>query len=191
MMIMELQTIVSRNMKPTEPAVVTVGAIKGGAQYNIIPDEVTLQLTIRTFTEDVRQLVHRRINEIARGTAIAAGLPEDKMPVVSIANDFTPANFNNPDLIDKLTASASKAIGSQNVVEAEAQMVAEDFSRYGKTEHKVPTALFWLGTVPDERLKKSDLPGLHSPFYYPAPQKSLETGILVTSQSLLDLFKGA
>ncbi len=191
MMIMELQTIVSRNMKPTEPAVVTVGAIKGGAQYNIIPDEVTLQLTIRTFTEDVRQLVHRRINEIARGTAIAAGLPEDKMPVVSIANDFTPANFNNPDLIDKLTASASKAIGSQNVVEAEAQMVAEDFSRYGKTEHKVPTALFWLGTVPDERLKKSDLPGLHSPFYYPAPQKSLETGILVTTQSLLDLFKGA
>ncbi len=191
MMIMELQTIVSRSVKPTDPAVVTVGAIKGGTQYNIIPDEVTLQLTIRTFSEDVRQLVHRRIKEIAKGTALAAGLPEDKMPVVTLANDYTPANFNHPDLIDKLTASAAKAVGSQNVVEAEPQMVGEDFSRYGKTEHKVPTALFWLGTVPDERLKNSDLPGLHSPFYYPAPQKSLETGILVTAQSLLDLFKGA
>ncbi|MBK6948672.1 MAG: amidohydrolase [Haliscomenobacter sp.] len=118
MMIMELQTIVSRSMKPTEPAVVTVGAIKGGTQYNIIPDEVTLQLTIRTFSEEVRQLVHRRIKEIAKGTAIAAGLPEDKMPVVTLANDFTPANFNHPDLIDKLSASAVKAVGSQNVIEA-------------------------------------------------------------------------
>lgn len=189
--VMELQTIVSRNMKPTEPAVVTVGAIKGGTKHNIIPDNVVLQLTVRTTTEAARQLVHRRIQEIARGTAIAAGLPEDKMPEVTFSVTNTPANFNNHDLVDKIQASAAKAIGADNVVPAELQMVGEDFARYGTTEHNVPTVLYWLGTVPDERLQTKDLPGLHSPFYYPAPQKSLETGIAVSSQTLIDLFNQA
>ncbi|MCB9081140.1 MAG: amidohydrolase [Lewinellaceae bacterium] len=189
MIIMDLQTIVSRNLKPIESAVITVGAIKGGTKHNIIPDEVTLQLTVRTFKQEVRDMVHRRIKEVCRGIAIAAGLPEDKMPEVIIPEGFTPANYNNPDLVDRLSASAAKAIGAANVIDAEVQMVAEDFSRYGQTKHQVPTVLYWLGTVPDERLQKQDLPGLHSPFYYPAPEKSLETGILVTCQGLIDLFK--
>ncbi len=188
MIVMELQTIVSRNLKPTESAVVTVGAIKGGIKHNIIPDEVTLKLTVRTYSEDVRQMVHRRIKEISRGVAIAAGLPEEKMPEVVIPDSFTPANYNDPDLVDKLTASASTAIGKENVIYAEPQMVGEDFSRYGQTAHKVPTVLFWLGTVPDARMKSGYLPGLHSPFYYPEPKKSIESGVSVVSQSLLDLF---
>ncbi|MCB0847941.1 MAG: amidohydrolase, partial [Bacteroidetes bacterium] len=73
-------------------------------------------------------------------------------------------------------------------VYAEPQMVGEDFARYGQTEHKVPTVLYWLGTVPDERMKNNDLPGLHSPFYYPAPEKSLETAISVNTRVLMDLF---
>ncbi len=190
MIVMELQTIVSRSMKPTEPAVVTVGAIKGGTKHNIIPDEVTLQLTVRTFTDDVRQLVHRRIKEICRGVAIAAGLPEEKMPEVSIPKIFTPSNYNHPDLTDRLAASARKTIGESAVLEAERQMVGEDFARFGQTEHKVPTVLYWLGTAPAERIKNNDLPGLHSPFYYPDPEKSLETGIMVTAQGLIDLFGG-
>ena len=190
MIVMELQTIVSRNMKPTEPAVVTVGAIKGGTKHNIIPDEVTLQLSVRTVTEESRQMVHRRIEEISRGVAIAAGLPEDKMPKVQFGVTFTPANFNDHLMVDRMKSSAQKAIGESNVVEAEMQMVGEDFARYGRTEHKVPTVLYWLGTVPDARLKSKDMPGLHSPFYYPDPNKSLETGILVSSQSLMDLFNG-
>ncbi|MCB0601371.1 MAG: amidohydrolase [Saprospiraceae bacterium] len=186
-MVMELQTIVSRSVPPTESAVVTVGAIKGGTVHNIIPDEVTLLLTVRTFKEEVRQLVHRRIKEIARGVAISAGLPEDKMPVVTIPDVFTPANFNNPDLVDKLRISAVKTIGSDLVAETEPLTIGEDFSRYGQTADQVPTVLCWLGTVPDERLDQSDLPGLHSPYYYPAIEKSLITGIGVTVQSLLDL----
>jgi hippurate hydrolase len=188
MIVMDLQTIVSRNLKPTESAVVTVGAIQGGVKHNIIPDEVVLKLTVRTYTEEVRLMVHKRIREISRGVAIAAGLPEDKLPVVNIPEEFTPANYNNPELVDKLTASAGKAIGTENVIYAEPQMVGEDFSRYGKTEHQVPTVLYWLGTVPDERMKSGDLPGLHSPFYYPDPRKSIETGVKVTSQGLMDLF---
>ncbi|MEQ9403117.1 MAG: amidohydrolase [Cyclobacteriaceae bacterium] len=188
MIVMDLQTIVSRNLKPTESAVVTVGAIQGGVKHNIIPDQVTLKLTVRTYAEEVRQMVHRRIREISTGIAMAAGLPEDKMPEVIIPDVFTPANYNNPELVDKLTASANQAIGSENVLYAEPQMVGEDFSRYGTTEHKVPTALYWLGTVPSARIESGDMPGLHSPFYYPDPAKSIETAVKVTSQGLVDLF---
>ena len=188
MIVMDLQTIASRSVKPIDDVVVTVGAIKGGTKHNIIPDEVTLQLTIRTFTEEVRQLVHKRIEEISRGVAIAAGLPEEKMPEVTFLTAYTPANFNNTELIEAMRQSAAKVIDADKIMEAEPQMVAEDFSLYGKTEHKVPTVLFWLGTVPDHRIQSGDLPGLHSPFYYPEPAKSLETGVAVVSQTILDLF---
>ncbi len=190
MIVMDLQTIASRSIKPIDDVVVTVGAIKGGTKHNIIPDEVSLQLTVRTFTEEVRQLVHRRIREISRGVAIAAGLPEDKMPEVIIPDVFTPANYNNPELVKRIESSAKKIIGTNNVVEAEPQMVGEDFARFGKTKEQVPTALFWLGTVPDERMRSGDLPGLHSPFYYPEPTKSIQTGVEVVSQTLIDLFGG-
>ena len=189
MMVMDLQTIVSRNIKPIEDAVVTVGAIKGGTVHNIIPDEVTLKLTIRTYKPEVRDLIFKRIREIARGTAIAAGLPEDKMPSVTFKPSGTPANYNDPSLTKKVIASAGKVIGASNILAAEPQMVGEDYSRYSQTEHKVPTILYWLGTVPDARMKSGEeLPGLHSPFYYPDPSLSIETGVGVTSQALMDLF---
>ncbi len=189
MIVMDLQTIASRSVKPVDDVVVTVGAIKGGTKHNIIPDEVSLQLTIRTFTEEVRQLVHKRIEEISRGVAIAAGLPEEKMPEVTFSTAYTPANYNDPSLIASMRESALKVIDSESVMEAEPQMVAEDFSLYSKTSHQVPTALFWLGTVPDHRIQSGDLPGLHSPFYYPDPSKSLETGVAFVSQAMLDLLK--
>ncbi len=187
MIIMDLQTIVSRNVKPVDDVVITVGAIKGGTKHNIIPDEVLLQLTIRTFSEEVRQYVHKRIEEVSRGVAIAAGLPEDKMPAVSFSDAFTPANYNDPELTKAMRISASKVIEPAFVMEEEPQMVGEDFAMYGKTSHDVPTVLFWLGTVPAHRIESGDLPGLHSPFYYPDPAKSLETGVAVVSQSMLDL----
>lgn len=189
MIVMDLQTIVSRNLKPTDAAVITVGAIKGGIKHNIIPDEVTLKLTVRTYTEEVRRMVHKRIKEVCRGIAIAAGLPEDKMPEVVIPDTFTPANYNDPALVDRLVASAAAAIGEENVVDAEPQMVGEDFSRFGQTEHDVPTVLFWLGTVPEHRVESGDMPGLHSPFYYPDPETSIETGVNVVTKSLLDIFE--
>ncbi|RLD18028.1 MAG: amidohydrolase [Bacteroidetes bacterium] len=190
MIVMDLQTIVSRSMKPTEAAVVTVGAIQGGVKHNIIPDEVILKLTVRTYKKDVREMVHRRIREIARGIAIAAGLPEDKMPDVHIPEASTPANFNDPDLVDAMTASGAKVIGADNVIYAEPQMVGEDFSMYGSTEDDVPTVLYWLGTVTQEKIDKGNLPGLHSPYYFPIPEKTIETGVAVTTQSLIDLFNG-
>ena len=189
MIVMDLQTIVSRNLKPTESAVITIGAIKGGTKHNIISDEVTLQLTLRTYKEEVRQMVHRRIREISRGIAIAAGLPEDKMPEVIIPDIFTPANYNEPKLTKIITAVAQKAIGTDNVAYAEPLMLGEDFARYGNTEHKVPTVLYWLGTVHEDRRESGDLPGLHSPYYYPEIETSLKTGIKVNTEVLMDLLK--
>lgn len=188
MMVMELQTIVSRTMKPTEPAVITVGAIKGGTKHNIIPDEVTLKLTVRTFSDQVRAKIHRRIREIARGVAIAAGLPEDRMPEVIIPDTRGLANWNDAALVDKLSSSAIKVIGADKVVQAEPQMVSEDFALYGQYKTKLPTVLYWLGTVPPDQIKREDLPGLHSPYYYPDLRPTLRTGVSVTTQSLLDLF---
>ena len=103
LIVMELQTIVSRNVKPIDDAVITVGAIQGGIKHNIIPDEVTLKLTVRTYTQEVRDLVHKRIREICKGIAISAGLPEDKMPEVTIPEVYTPANYNHPELTYPIT----------------------------------------------------------------------------------------
>ena len=188
MLVMELQTIVSRNLDPIESAVVTVGAIKGGTVHNIIPDKVTLKLTIRTFKAEVLEMVNKRIKEIAKGMGIAAGLPEDKLPEVVIKG-AGPANYNNPAMAARVVESAVSVIGKENVIDEEPPvMLSEDFSYYGQTVHKVPTVFYWLGTVPDARMKSGDLPGLHSPFYYPQPEISIETGVGVTSQALLDLF---
>jgi len=188
LIVMDLQTIVSRNLKPTESAVVTVGAFQGGIKHNIIPDKVTLKLTVRTYKEDVRQMVHRRIKEIADGIAKAAGVPDNLMPEVIIPNDFTPANYNTPELVDKMVASANNAIGEEYVEIAEPLMLGEDFSMYGHTPEKVPTVLYWLGTAPKSRIVSGNLPGLHSPYYFPDPEKSINTGVKVTSTAIIDLF---
>ncbi|MDH5381386.1 MAG: amidohydrolase [Cyclobacteriaceae bacterium] len=188
MIVMDLQTIASRNVKPVDDVVVTVGAIQGGTVGNIIPDQVSMKLTVRTFKEEVRQLVHKRIKEICNGVAMGAGLPEDKWPTVTIPEKFTLANYNDPVLVSRVKNTISGKIGTENVEEAEPQMVGEDFSLYGHTKEDVPTVLFWLGTVTQEKIDKNDLPGLHSPFYYPDPEKTIETGVMVTSATLLDLF---
>ena len=189
LMVMELQTIVSRNLKPTDAAVITVGAIQGGIKHNIIPDHVTLKLTVRTYTDEVRQMVHKRIKEIAEGIAIASGVPEELMPEVTIPDDFTPANYNDSDLVDVMTSAASKAIGAANVVESEPLMVGEDFSMYGQTPESVPTVLYWLGTAPVSRLESGNVPGLHSPYYFPVPESSIKTAVSVNTAALLSMFK--
>jgi len=186
--VMNLQTIVSRSVKPSETAVVTVGAFKGGTVGNIIPDQVELALTVRTYKEEVRLQVHERIKEIARGAGIQAGLPEDLLPEVIIPDVFTPANYNDPTLVSKIKSAAGDIIGAENVLDYEPLMLGEDFARYGRTEHKVPTTLFWLGTITEEKMHSDNIPGLHSPFYYPEIESSIETGVAVVSNTMMELF---
>lgn len=187
LIVMEIQTIVSRNIKPIDDAVITVGSIHGGTKHNIISDEVKLQLTVRTYKEEVRQMIHQRLKEITKGIAISAGLGEDMYPEIVIPEEFTPSNFNDPGLTANIKKAAGKAIGSDNVIYAEPQMVGEDFACYGSTDDKVPTVLYWLGTVTQEKIDRGDLPGLHSPFYHPTPEETLTAGIKVNTQSMIDL----
>jgi amidohydrolase len=190
--VVALQKIVSREIQPTEPAVVTVGAIHGGTKHNIIPDEVRLQLTVRSYTDEVRQQTLRAIERIARGMAIAAGIPEDRMPVVKVEDDFTPATYNDPQLTARLAGVFKTWLGADNVVQKKPVMGGEDFGEYGRTEHKIPICMFFVGAVDPARFKESaaagrPLPSLHSPLFAPAPEPTLKTAVTAMSAAVLEL----
>ena len=121
------------------------------------------------------------------------GLDKSQWPEVIIPEKYTPANFNDSKLVDLMMNSSKEIIGVNNVIVSDPQMVGEDFSRFGNTKEKIPTVLYWLGTVPDDRMKKYEagnyaLPSLHSPFYYPEIEQSIITGIKVNIQSMIKIF---
>lgn len=194
-LVLALQTIVSREISPTEPAVVTVGSIHGGSKHNIIGDEVKLQLTLRSYSPEVRQQTLAAIRRIADGLGQAAGLPEDRMPIVSHKDEFTPAAFNNPQLAERMSKAMTKAIGAQNVIQVDPVMGGEDFGEFGQVEPKIPSMIYWLGAVnPDDyaSAKKNDetLPSLHSPTFLPDYKPTIDTGVATMTAAALDLFGG-
>ncbi len=187
--VLDLQTIVSREINPTDPAVVTVGSIHGGTKHNIIPSEVKLQLTVRTTKDSVRKHVLEAIARIAKAAAQAAGAPE---PIIKVdLDEFTPALINEKDLTRKTVALFKEMLGPERVHERPPVMGGEDFGRYGK--EGVPIFLYFLGTLPPERVAEAgreggrSLPSLHSDQYYPVPKPSIETGILTMSMAVLNL----
>src|SRR2546430_1099394 len=155
------QTIASRENNPIDPIVVTVGSIHGGTKRNIIPDEVTMQLTVRTYKADVRERVLAAIERIAKGCATTAGLPSDKMPTVKVLRDqFAPATYNNPELTRRLVAVWRKALGDQNVEMVEPTMGGEDFSEFSLLpEHSIPAVDFHVGAVDPSKIADSKKPG--------------------------------
>jgi len=192
MIVMDLQTIVSRNVKPTDAAVVTVGAIHGGTQGNVIGDQMELLLTLRSYKDEVRDLMLERIQEIANGNAAAMGLPEDMYPRLEFTHNSTPAVYNEPEMVQRLQPVWNEALGTENVLLQESVMGGEDFARYGLTPEDVPILMYWLGTVEPERKAAVEseggkLPGLHSPFYYPDPEKTIRTGVTAMSTAVLEL----
>lgn len=192
--ILGLQTIVSRETQPGEPAVVTVGSIHGGTKHNIIPDEVRLQLTVRSYTDAVREQTLSAIKRIARGQALAAGLPEDRMPEVKVQDDFTAATYNNPELTGKLAGIFRAWLGETNVIQKKPSMGGEDFGEYGRTEPKIPSCMFQVGGVRPEALQESrqtgkPLPSLHSPLWAPLPEPTIKTGVTAMSAAVLELMK--
>ena len=190
--ILALQTIVSREVAPGEPAVVTVGSIHGGTKHNIIPEEVRLQLTLRSFTDEVREQTLAAVRRITRGLGQAAGLPEERMPIVTLGNEFTPATYNNPELTRRLTGVFQTWLGEGNVIPRKPVMGGEDFSRYGRTEDKIPICIFWLGAVNPEVVRDSlkagkSLPSLHSSLFAPAPEPTIKTGVTTLTAAALEL----
>lgn len=189
-LILDLQTLVSREIDPTDAAVVTVGSIHGGTRHNIIPSEVKLQLTVRTFRDEVRDHILKGIQRMARAAAAAAGAPE---PEVRVAlEDFTPAVYNHPQLAEKTTAVFRKVLGADHVHKIGPVMGGEDFGRYGR--EGVPIFFYFLGTVSPEDAARNRAGGpgaisLHSDRYYPLPRPSIETGVLTLSVAVLNLLE--
>ena len=191
--VLALQTIVSREIAPGEPAVVTVGSIHGGTKHNIIPDEVQLQLTLRSYTDEVRAQTIAAIKRMTRGLAEAAGLPEDRLPIVALQEqEFTPATYNDPALTRRLAGVFRSWFGETKAQQVKPVMGGEDFSEYGRTSDKIPICMFWLGAVKPELVQESEktgnpLPSLHSSQFAPLPEPTIKTGVIAMTAAVLDL----
>ncbi|MFL6583131.1 MAG: amidohydrolase [Chthoniobacterales bacterium] len=190
------QTIVSREKNPLEPAVVTVGSIHGGTKHNIIPDEVKMQLTVRSYKTDVRDLVLADIERIAKGCATTAGLPADHMPEVRVLQDeHVNATYNNPELTKRETAAMRTALGNDNMVDKPPTMGGEDFCEYSLPDHSIPAFMFNVGAVAPEKVAESKQPGatplpsLHSSKFLPVADPTIRTAVIGMTSCLLDLMK--
>ena len=189
------QTISSRENNPLDPIVVTVGSIHGGTKRNIIPDEVKMQLTVRTYKKEVRDKALAAIDRIARGIAAAAGVPPDRSPVVTVRQDeVCPAMYNNPELTKRLVAVWKKSLGDENVEIVDPTMGGEDFSEYSLPDHSIPAVNFHFGAVDPGKIadyKKAgkELPSLHSSKFAPVPEPTIRVGIIGMTTAVLDLMK--
>ena len=186
-LVIALQTLVSREMNPVEPAVVTVGAIHGGTKHNVIPDTCRLQITVRSYSPEVRKRLLDGIRRKANAVADGVGLPA---PSVDVLDETTPALFNDEKLVERLVPVFRKILGPDNVVASEPSMGGEDFSRYGLAG--VPIFMFRLGSVEPHRLAGlkrggQEPPSLHSAAYFPDADQALITGITAMTAAVMEL----
>jgi len=188
--IVALQTITSRERPPLEPVVVTVGKIEGGTKRNIIPDEVKLYLTVRTFNPEVRKRVLASIERIPKGIALAAGVPDDRAPLFEpLPAESIAATFNDGPLTERLANALSRELGGANVIEIEPAMVSEDFGLFSDGG-KIPTVMLALGAGDPAKIAAGTQPGLHSSKFAPSdPALVLRTGVRAAVAAVLDLLK--
>jgi amidohydrolase len=189
-----LQTLVSREVDPQDAAVVTVGSFHAGAKHNIISDQATLLLTVRSYSDATRKLLLDGIKRIARGEAIAAGIPEDRMPEITIAEDeFTPATYNTPELTTKVAKLFDARFGKERVMATPPVMGGEDFSEFYRADKaNVESLIFWVGGVPQADIDAAknggkSLPSLHSPYWSPDAEKVIATGGEALAAAAMDL----
>ncbi len=193
--VLALQTIVSREISPLDSAVVTVGSIHAGTKHNIIPDEVHLQLTVRSYKPEVRKRVLASIKRISSEMALVAGFPSEKPSIVKVHDDqFTPATYNDPILTERVVNAWLNTMGSQRLVRTNPVMGGEDFGRYALENRQVPIFIFWLGAVDPQVLEShhkngKTLPSLHSSEFAPSPEVSIKIGIKAMTLAVLELMK--
>jgi amidohydrolase len=185
-----LQTIVSREDSPLDPVVVTVGSIHGGTKRNIIPDEVQLLMTVRTYKPEVRKRVLASIERIARGIAMAAGVPEDRAPVIELlAGESVDSTYNDPPTTERIAAALTKGMGAANVIRIDPLMVSEDFGRFG-VDRKIPIVMLNVGAVDPAKIASGQrLPSLHSSGFAPLPDPTLRGAIKAMTLAVLELLR--
>ncbi len=189
--VLALQTLVSRETSPLDSAVVTVGSFHAGTKHNIISDNAHLQLTVRSYKDNVRQNLLNGIKRIAHAQAVSFGLTEEQLPVVTIG-ESTPATYNNPVLTKRIHDALASKMGADHVQMEGPVMGAEDFAHYGRVEPKIPSLIFRLGTVSKEHMaavKAGDRKflSLHSSYYVPDLEPSLKTGVTAMTTAALEL----
>lgn len=190
--VLALQTIVARELKPGTPAVVTVGTLHAGTKRNIIPPEARLELTLRSYNEEVANHLIASIKRIAENTARAAGMPEDLLPVVTVAEQRTPLTYNDPALTQRLAKTFAQWFPADQLTTVEPATYGEDFSQYGRTTHKVPISIFWVGgsdpaVLAAGRRAGKLTPSNHSNFWAPVPEPTLKTSMTAMSAAALEL----
>ena len=187
-MVLAFQTIVARENDPRDPAVVTVGTIHGGTRSNIIPDEVRLQLTVRSYKAEVRKKLLAAIERIARAEALAAGAPKEPLVKIDLGYDAT---YNDPAMTKRVAAALASAFGASRVVESRPVMGSEDFGNFGKAA-KCPSLIFWLGGTEPAKFAATQgdmtkLPSLHSSEWAPDREPTLKTGAAALTVAALEL----
>jgi hippurate hydrolase len=190
-----LQTLISRENDPLNPAVVTVGSFHSGAKHNIISDEAKLQLTVRSYKPEVRKALLDGIARIARGEAIAAGMPEDRMPTVTVREEqSTPATFNTEKFSRHARELFSAHFGADRLASPPPAMVGEDFSRFYLTDQSIESLLIWVGGTPKDKWDAAGgdplkLPSLHSPYWAPDAEAVISTATEAMTVASLDVLK--
>ncbi|MEP6546278.1 MAG: amidohydrolase [Gammaproteobacteria bacterium] len=193
--IVQLQTIVSRQENPRDPAIVTIGAIHGGTKRNIIPNEVKMEITARAYSEQARQIILDGIRRTAQGVALSAGVPEDRAPIVTVLDaESTPVMYNDPKLTVRVKAALIRALGAQNVIDEEPGTASEDFGILGLEGRKIPTMMFGLGAIDPEKFAAAAaagklVPGPHNSRFEPAPEPTLRTGVTAMSSVAIALLQ--
>jgi amidohydrolase len=189
--ILALQTIVSREVKPGEMAVVTVGSVQAGTKNNIIPDQAVLGLTVRSYKAEVRKQVLAAIARITKGEAEASGAP--RVPLIEEL-ESTDSVYNDPALAQRLRAPLESALGKTNVATDEPVAASEDFSFFVK--QGIPGFYFDLGGANPEKLAEAKaagtiLPSNHSPLFAPDAEPAIKTGIAAEVAVLRNLLQGS
>lgn len=190
--VLDLQTIISRETNPLDATVLTIGAIQGGTKASIIPDKVKLQLTIRYFSEEKLEQILTAIERICKGAALVAGLSDDKMPDVNISSTVVMPVVNEASLYKKLKAIGQETLGENGVIKTSPEMVGEDFGLLGRTPEQVPICLTWLGCTNPQEMETLQKEGrapypLHSPHLAPDYFQTIKTGITITTANALAL----
>jgi amidohydrolase len=193
--IVQLQTIVSRQENPRDPAVVTIGDIHGGAKRNVIPNEVKMELTTRAFSDQGRQIILDGIVRTAQGVAVSAGVPPELAPIVTVLDaESTPVMYNDPKLAARVKSALVAALGTENVADEEPVMASEDFGVLGLEKHEIPTVMFWLGAMDPAQLASANaqgksLPGPHTSRFEPVPEPTIRTGVTAMTSVAIALLQ--
>ena len=192
--IMQIQTIASRQQDPRDSSVVTVGDIHAGTRRNIIPEDARMELTVRSFSEKSREIAMDGIRRAAKGVAVAAGVPDDRAPIITVLDESVPVTYNDRALTARVKSSLVRTLGAQQVFDDLPGMPSEDFGLLGLDGHAIPTVMFWLGAMDPARFAKAraegrELPGPHNSHFEPLSEPTLRTGVNAMASVAISLLQ--